>query len=936
MSNSRKLVIALVSVFAVLLLLLIAIPLMFSGQISERLQAEAGKRVNAKVAWSGASLGLLRNFPNLSLKLNDLTITGVGAFEGDTLAATEQFGLVLDLGSVLRNIRRGDAIVVRQVQLNNPVARLLVLEDGTANWDIMREQPDAAADTSGAMSLSLKRLAVSDGDIRFENRQSGLLATVIGLDHTLSGDLTQDVVNLATRTSADSVSVRFAGVPYLSDAALELEADVNANMVERKFTFANDMLRLNNLELAFNGSVAVGEENTALDMTFSTPSTDFRDILSLVPAIYTSDFESLETSGTMTVDGSVTGEYGPNAFPALVLNANVENGTFRYPDLPLPAREIFLNLAVTNPGGDVDSTVVEVSRLHLQLGDRPLDARFVMRNPVSDPDIDLSLTGSVDLADVGRTVKLENVNELSGIVAADLAMRTRRSWVDARQYDRISARGTLDARSIALQSATLPHAMNLDSLLLRFTPQHAELTAASGTIGNSDFRATGELDNLLGFALHDQELRGRATVASNHFDLNEWRSEEEATEVVPVPANLDFTADIRADSVSFSTFGMTNARGALRVKDERITLDGFRLNMFGGGVVASGFYETTDIAAPSFDVDLAVEQLDIPTAVASVTTIQALAPIARYATGALSANLDLVGVMGQDMSPVLSALTGRGAFETGKLVVEGFPALVRLSDLLSLEQLRNPALDAVRSSFEIVDGRLHVRPFDVNLGPLALTVSGSNGIDQTLDYDIAMAIPSSMLGSAANDAIGRLASQAGRAGINLQAAEVVSLNVDVTGSVTSPTVSPNFAGTAGSLTEGVRQAVETEVEDRIADVEQRVDSAREAATQRAREEAARLVAEAEEQADRIRQEGDSLAAKLRREGEEQADALLERATNPAARIAARAAADRLRSESGQQADRIEREADERADALVARAQQRAEELVGGVGGAPPD
>lgn len=929
MSNTRKLGIAAASIVAVLLLLLVAIPFMFSGRISERLQAEASDRVNARVAWSSAGLSLLRSFPNLSLRLENLSVTGVGPFEGDTLVATRRFGLVLDLGSVVRNLRRGDPLVVRQLELDRPVARLLVLEDGTANWDIMREQADAA-DTSGGMSLSLKRVAVNDGDIRFENRQSGLFATLAGLNHTLAGDLTQDVVDLRTRTDVERASVRFAGVPYLSDTKVELEADVNANMSESRFTFTDDRLRLNNLVLAFDGSVAAGGENTVLDLNFSAPSTDFGDILSLVPAIYASDFESLQTTGSMSVSGRVNGEYGPTAFPSLAIEAKVENGTFRYPDLPLPARDIFLDLAVTNPGGDVDSTVVNVSRFHVQLGERPLDATFVMRTPVSDPDVDLRLQGSVDLADVGRTVKLEGVEELTGLVAADLAMRTRRSWVDAGQYDRISARGSLDARSIALRSAALPHAVNLDSLLLRFTPQHAELTAASGRVGNSDFRATGQLDNLLGFALHDQELRGRATVTSRHFDLNEWRSDEETTEVVPVPPNVDFALDARVDSITFGTLGMTNARGGLRVKDQRVTLDGFRMNMFGGAMVASGFYETTDIASPTFDVDLAIEQLDIPTAFQAFTTVQALAPIARYAAGTFSANLDLMGTLGPDTSPLLDALTGRGEFQTGRLVVEGFPALVRLSELLSLDQLRNPALDAVRSSFEIMDGRLHIRPFDVNLGPLALTVSGSNGIDQSLDYDLALAVPSSMLGSAASNAISQLASRAGRAGIDLQAAEVISINVDVTGTVTSPSVSPNFAGTAGSLREGVQQAVQTEVESRVAEVEQRVDSAREAVRDRAREEAARIVAEAEEQAARIRTEADSLAAKVRREGEEQASALVERATNPAARIAAQAAADRLRREADVQADRIEREADERANALVSQAQERAAQLV------PPD
>src|SRR5690606_31878198 len=207
----------------------------------------------------------------------------------------------------------------------------------------------------------------------------------------------------------------------------------------------------------------------------------------------------------------------------------------------------------------------------------------------------LSVEGTVDLADVGRTVKLEGVQQLAGIVDADFSMRARQSWLETRQYERMSARGGVNVSGVALSADALPHDLAIDSAGLRFTPQHAELTSLSARIGSSDVRATGELDNILGHILHDQELSGRATVASRHFNLNEWRSEDEDTEVIPVPANLDFLVQLSADSITYGTLGLTNAQGELRVKDQRVTMDGFRMDLVGGSMVASGFYETTDI-----------------------------------------------------------------------------------------------------------------------------------------------------------------------------------------------------------------------------------------------------------------------------------------------------------------------------------------------------
>jgi hypothetical protein len=600
----------------------------------------------------------------------------------------------------------------------------------------------------------------------------------------------------------------------------------------------------------------------------------------------------------------------------------VDNGAFRYPALPLPARDIAMDLAIDNPGGHVDSTVVNLKRFHAVIGGRPLDAGLVMRTPVSDPDVDLRLTGTLNLADVGRTVKLEGVTELSGVVAADVAMRTRISDMDAGRYDRVAARGTIGVSRLALRSAALPHAMSIDSAALRLTPRTAELTSFSGRIGGSDVRAAGSLDNLLGFALRDQELRGSATVSSSHFDLNEWRSSDKTTEVIPVPPRVDFSLRASAARVTYGKLTLANVRGGVRVKDQRVTLSDLQMETLRGSAVANGFYETVVANRPSFDVDLGLTRVDIPSAFAALVTVQKLAPLAQWAQGSVSGTVKLKGVLGQDMTPVFTALTGRGGFETERLVVQGAPVLEKLADALSLDAIRNPALGAVKATFDVADGRLHVKPFVVKMNGIEMTVAGSNGIDQSLKYDLALAVPRALLGGAAGRAVAGLASQAGKAGIDLNAAEAVQLGAQVTGTVMKPTIKANFAGVAGSAREAAQQVVANSV----VGVRQKADSAAEDARRRARAEADRLVREAERKAATIREEARTLATTARREANVRADSLQAKATNPMAKIAAQAATDRIRREADQQAERIVREADARADALVMQAKRQASAL----------
>jgi hypothetical protein len=903
--NRRTRVLAIAGSFvALVLVLLLVLPYLFRDRIAERVKAEVNRSVNARVEWQDVGLTFFRDFPNLTLRLDELTVAGIGRFEGDTLASVGHLGVALDLPSVLRNVVGGGApIVVRSIALDRPRLRLIKLEDGAANWDITRDTATAAQRPEAAkpVAISLRRFEITDAAVALDNRQAGLKASLAGFEQSLTGDFSRSQVVIRTEAHSDTVNVTFAGIPYLNRVTLDLEADVQADLNRKSFTLKDTELRLNDLQLAVSGTAATAGDDLALDVAFDTPSTNFRHILSLVPAIYANDFQSVKTSGAIAVSGRVEGRYGEKAFPSFVLNAKVDNGAFQYPDLPLPARDIFMDLAIANPGGDADSTVVRLDRFHVRLGSDPVDATMVLRTPVSDPDLDLRVEGKVDLADVRRTVKLEGIDELAGTVAADATVRTRMSYIDSAQYDRVDARGTVDIGNLTVKGENLPQPLAIQQASLQLAPQKAELRSFRGTVGSSDLQASGSLENLLGFALRDDVLRGSATLRSNRFNLDEWRSGEGDLQIIPVPPRLDFALDATVAQLTYDKLKMSNARGRLRIKDQRITLENFRLNTLGGEIAVTGFYETTSPAKPTFDVGLKMTKVDIPAAFEALTTVQRLAPVAKYAQGNFSTDLKLHGALGKDMMPLFDGLDGRGSLQTSQLVLEDFPALEKVVDVTKLQFLDNPTMRALRTAFQIRDGRLHVEPFAVNIGKTTMNVSGSNGLDQSLQYALTLKVPRSELGTAANQAVAGLVSRAGGAGIDLQAAQEIELGIQLGGTVTNPSVKADVGSVVASVKEETERAV------------------RDAATQKLSAEKAKLVQDAEQRAAAIRKEAQALADNVKKEGYAQADALTAKATNPILQAAAKPAADKLRKEADQKAAGIVSEADKRAEDIVAKA-----------------
>ena len=898
----KRILVLLGGLFALLLVLLLVLPLIFKNQIASHAKEAANRSVNARVDWRDAGLGFFRHFPNLTLRLDDLTVANTGKFQGDTLAAIRHLGVVLSLPSVVSYAVSGGPIVVRGVELDQPKLSLIALEDGTANWNITDTIKAAGPTSSKPMAISLRNFEINDGAVSFDNRRAKLKATVKGYNQSLSGDFSQKQVAVKTKADADTVSVSFAGVPYLNRVRLGLDADVAADLSNKVYTLKTTDLSLNDLKLGVTGSARSTGKLLGLDLAFKAPSTKFLSILSLVPAVYAHDFDKVKTSGGFTLDGRIKGEYGDSAFPGFAINAKVANAAFQYPDLPLPARDIVMDLALTNPGGSADSTVVNLSRFHLRMGANPVDASLVVRTPVSDPNVDLRMKGKVDLADVRRTVKLEKVDQLTGTIAADAAVKTRMSAIDKQQYDRVAASGTIDVTGLTLKGEALPHPLAIQQASLTLAPQRAQLSRFTGTVGSSDLRATGSIDNLISYAFRDDTLKGTATVQSNHFDLDEWRSGEGDLQIIPVPPKIDFGINATVKELTYNNLKMTGATGKLRIKDQRATLQDFRMNTLGGQIVLNGSYDTKILAKPAFDVGLKLVKIDIPSAFQAFTTVQMFAPVAKYASGTVNTDVNLSGDLGKNMLPLFKALTGRGSFQSQNVALRNFPGMEKLVDVTKLQILNNPTMQAIKAGFQIKDGRLVTQPFTVKLAGTSMSVAGSNGIDQTMDYTLGLRLPKSLVGGA-DQAIAGLAS---KAGFNLGAASEVPLNIGLSGKITDPNVKVGLGSVTSTVASGAQQAVTQAVT-------QKVDSV-----------ALRAVAEAEKQAAAVRQQAESLAAQVKQTGYQQADSLMGRAgDNPLLQAGAKVAADKLRQETDTKAAGIVSEASRRADSLVAAARRQA-------------
>ena len=110
--------------FVALLAILLILPFAFKGKIVSAVQTAANKNLKATVSFNpDLSLSLIRNFPNLSLGIDELKIVGKDSFANDTLIHAPHLRLVVDIASVFS----GKEIVIRKIHLQDARANIIFL-----------------------------------------------------------------------------------------------------------------------------------------------------------------------------------------------------------------------------------------------------------------------------------------------------------------------------------------------------------------------------------------------------------------------------------------------------------------------------------------------------------------------------------------------------------------------------------------------------------------------------------------------------------------------------------------------------------------------------------------------------------------------------------------------------------------------------------------
>ncbi|HIZ84926.1 MAG TPA: outer membrane assembly protein [Candidatus Coprenecus stercoravium] len=436
------------------------------SKLTPIVQNAAGKYLDADVKVGKVDVTFFSTFPRFTLEIDDGELVARNA---DT-SASERTDSYRD--SLLRFARcrvsfnpvpllKDNRLVVGRMLLDS--ARVYAWRDssGTANWNIMSPAEDTVLaeeqDSSGSFmfkSVVLRSLRIRNTDIVFNDRVTDIYARVEDVNTR---------VRLGAGVRGAAASLKFScadmllwhqGALLTRRTTLTLNTAVGFNADSMKVVLRNADLGVNDIKLSLNGSVCRDSVKKALDvdLDFSAVAPSVEKALDLIPESIVRHQE-LTADGTVTLEGNVRGLYGKEDMPAVSLCLKIDDASAHYEGLPYGIDSLMADFDAFVDLSREQESYLDLKIFKLKGNDMDVLADAKVTELFEDPLIALNTKAGIDLSSIAKTFPLRDGIELSGMVDADLKVRTRLSTVRNQDFGRIFAAGKLDMDRVSVKDA---------------------------------------------------------------------------------------------------------------------------------------------------------------------------------------------------------------------------------------------------------------------------------------------------------------------------------------------------------------------------------------------------------------------------------------------------------------------------------------------------
>jgi AsmA protein len=410
-----------------ILIIIFLIPYFFPDKVGNQIKKWTNQSIKGDLNFTKARLSFFTHFPSLTLTLYDVDLKGSAPFEKEELLSADRLGFGVNLEKLIFNHQ----VSINKIFLTKAYFHVLIDEKGEANYNIYKTDSSKKISTnadSSSASLHLEQIIVRDSRLLYHDMSVPMLIQADHLYYQGTGDLSKSVFDLTSHIQTDSLSFTLGNKSYVAKKAIDANLITRVNTQTLALIFDNNRLKINKLNLAFNGKLNFLKNGYEMDFKLATDNADLYQFITAFPPEYLAWLKETTVKGTVSLESTLKGKYivSTGEMPDCALKLNIRDGFISYKNVSLPVTGLKGYADIRLPSIDPEKLSMKLDSLEFHLDQDFFRAHFKTKG-FSEPEIEGAADASMDL---------QNLKKATGISGVDMAGQLKLHLTTKGKYEK--------------------------------------------------------------------------------------------------------------------------------------------------------------------------------------------------------------------------------------------------------------------------------------------------------------------------------------------------------------------------------------------------------------------------------------------------------------------------------------------------------------------
>lgn len=342
------------------------------------------------------------------------------------------------------------------------------------------------------------------------------------------------------------------------------------------------------------------------------------------------------------------------------------------------------------------------------------------------------------------------------------------------------ATGKIALKQFRFKDPYFPLPMSVRKVDMDFDGDTLDLKNFRMRVGRSAINLNGEVNNVRRFLLRGQTLNGNLDLQSRRLDVNQIMkayyvaSEKAATKdsisadsniemmeeenlavdtegaeldsisqsaLIVIPENLNLTFRANVDTILMSKMKLIDFAGRARVNEQALSIANLSTSTQVGKMAMHVSYTCKDTQKAGVEGAIEMDSVQIGELVTAMPELDSIMPMLRSFKGSVSCEASITANLDSAMNVVLPSVNA-GVFLKGEnLVLLDGETFSEIAKMLMFSKKTENLIDSVSVEMLVKNNEIEIYPFMVSMDKYRLGVGGTQGLDESFNYHVALLKP---------------------------------------------------------------------------------------------------------------------------------------------------------------------------------------------------